>query len=86
MYIYIYHVLPGFHRYVYLVYKQAPGVVISPKDAYRPRSPERRKPWDTRQFQREYDLGKPVAGNFYIAQYDDYVPKFRAELLANAAK
>ncbi|XP_041463594.1 protein D3-like [Lytechinus variegatus] len=73
----------GFHRYVYLVYKQSSE--ITPHDAYRRRSPERRKPWDTRSFAMEYGLGTPIAGNFYIAQYDDYVPRFRAELLAAAA-
>ncbi|XP_071506221.1 protein D3-like [Diadema antillarum] len=76
----------GLHRYVYLIYKQPNGDVITPKDGYRPRSPERRRPWDTRKFAEEYGLGKPVAGNFYVAQYDDNVPLFRAEMLAGSAK
>lgn len=28
----------------------------------------------------EYHLGVPVAGNFYQAEWDDYVPKLYAKL------
>ncbi|XP_011668156.1 protein D3 [Strongylocentrotus purpuratus] len=74
----------GFHRYVYLVYKQSQP--ITPNDSYRPRSPERRKPWNTRKFVEEYGLGAPIAGNFYIAQFDNYVTQFRAEMMAAGSK
>ncbi|XP_072178799.1 protein D3-like [Diadema setosum] len=68
----------GIHTYLYLIYKQPSTLPITPKDAYRRRvRPERRKPWSTRDFARQYDLGNPVAGNFYRAQYDDYVPIFQ---------
>uniref|UniRef100_T1GU81 Phosphatidylethanolamine-binding protein n=1 Tax=Megaselia scalaris TaxID=36166 RepID=T1GU81_MEGSC len=29
---------------------------------------------------KEYNLGNPIAGNFYQAQYDDYVPVLHAQL------
>lgn len=43
---------------------------ISP--VHRNRTPRIR--FCTRDFARHYSLGSPVAGNFFIAQYDDYVP------------
>ncbi|XP_030851186.1 protein D3 [Strongylocentrotus purpuratus] len=74
----------GLHRYIFLVYRQ-PGHMTPPsgEDAYRPRNSERRIRWNARRFASEHDLGKPVAANFYVAQYDDYVPTFYKELHAN---
>lgn len=69
----------GLHRYVYFLFKQ-PGH-ITPHDAYYPRTGDRRKPFHTRKFAEEYNLGAPVAGNYYVAQYDDTVPGMRAEIL-----
>ena len=37
------------------------------------RNPNRGK-WNPAEFVKDYELGVPVAGNFYQAQYDDYVP------------
>lgn len=31
-------------------------------------------------FVTKYNLGDPIAGNFYQAQYDDYVPILHAQL------
>lgn len=31
-------------------------------------------------FVTKYNLGNPVAGNFYQAEWDDYVPKLYAKL------
>ncbi|XP_041461323.1 protein D3-like [Lytechinus variegatus] len=74
----------GLHRYVFLVYRQ-PGLMNPPsgEDAYRPRNSERRIRWSARRFASQHDLGDPVAGNFYLAKYDDYVPTFYKELHAN---
>lgn len=33
-----------------------------------------------REFADEYKLGNPIAGNFYQAQFDDYVPVLHAQL------
>jgi len=30
-------------------------------------------------FAQKYSLGSPLAGNFYQAQYDDYVPTLHAQ-------
>ncbi|XP_071492803.1 protein D3-like [Diadema antillarum] len=72
----------GLHRYVFLIYKQS-GPITSPSEAYRPRNSERRIRWSARNFVRDNTLGALVAGNFYLAQYDDYVPTFYEELHAN---
>ncbi|XP_071502573.1 protein D3-like [Diadema antillarum] len=70
----------GLHRYCFLIYKQPPGYV--PSEAYRPRNKERRYKWSLRRFAAENGLGDPVAGNFFRAQYDEWVPIQRAELEA----
>lgn len=33
-----------------------------------------------RKFSERYELGNPFAGNFYQAQYDENVPKFRESM------
>jgi len=38
------------------------------------RSAENRDKFSINKFALKYNLGTPVAGNFYQAQYDDYVP------------
>jgi phosphatidylethanolamine-binding protein len=39
-----------------------------------------RSKFSTELFTNKYMLGDPVAGNFYIAEYDDYVPTLNAQL------
>lgn len=38
------------------------------------RTIENRLQFSIHKFALKYNLGTPVAGNFYFAQYDDYVP------------
>eukprot|EP00731_Ephydatia_muelleri_P020284 Em0013g11a len=62
----------GLHRYIFLVYKQSSDVkfnepVLGP-------SRDGRANWKVQDFAAKHGLGKPVAGNFYQAEYDDYVP------------
>lgn len=38
------------------------------------RTAEKRVKFSINKFAIKYNLGAPVAGNFYRAQYDDYVP------------
>ena len=33
-----------------------------------------------RDFAKKYNLGEPIAGNFYQAEWDDYVPKLYEQL------
>lgn len=38
------------------------------------RSPEGRGKFSTENFAKKYNLDGPIFGNFYQAEYDDYVP------------
>ncbi|XP_074597776.1 protein D3-like [Brevipalpus obovatus] len=69
----------GNHRYVYLIYKQ-PGI-IQPDETLRTNtSGEGRGNFKIRDFAQKYNLGQPIAGNFYVAQWDDYVPLLYKQL------
>ncbi|XP_074598184.1 protein D3-like [Brevipalpus obovatus] len=63
----------GNHRYVYLVYQQ-PGPIEPDEKLKTKTSGEGRENFKIRDFAKKYNLGQPIAGNFYVAQWDDYVP------------
>lgn len=63
----------GLHRYVFLLYKQDGKITFDEKRLTN-RSGDNRGKFSIRNFASKYKLGNPVAGNFYQAQYDDYVP------------
>ncbi|VVC35370.1 Hypothetical protein CINCED_3A006753 [Cinara cedri] len=63
----------GLHRYVFLAYKQPSKLTFSEKRLTN-RSDENRAKFSISKFAAKYNLGNPVAGNFYQAEYDDYVP------------
>lgn len=44
------------------------------------RSADNRGGFKISKFAEKYKLGNPVAGNFYQAQYDDYVPQLYKQL------
>ncbi|PSN44470.1 Protein D1, partial [Blattella germanica] len=69
----------GFHRYVFLVYKQ-PGKITFDEPYIDNRTGPPRLKFSTKQFAKKYSLDNPVAGNFYQAQYDDYVLILHAQL------
>ncbi|PSN41660.1 OV-16 antigen [Blattella germanica] len=71
--------LEGLHRYVFLVYKQ-PGKITYDEPRIDNRTRATRLKFSTRQLVKKYNLGDPLAGNFYQAQYDDYVPIFHSLL------
>ena len=68
----------GFHRYVFLVYKQ-PGLINVTEPMVSNSSREGRVHFNARVFAKTHDLGEPVAANFFIAQYDDYVKFLRTK-------
>ena len=70
---------PGLHRYVWLAYKQ-PGPLTCDEPRLTNRSGEHRGGFSIRRFAAKYQLGQPVAGNLYQAQWDDYVPKLYEQL------
>ncbi|CAJ0950868.1 unnamed protein product, partial [Mesorhabditis belari] len=67
----------GLHRYVFLLYKQNGKVDAGFK--IRKNSAEGRKNWSAAAFAEKHHLSL-VAGNFYQAQYDDYVPILHKQL------
>jgi len=69
----------GLHRYVWLAYKQ-PGPLTCDEPRLTNRSGEHRGGFSIRRFAAKYQLGQPVAGNLYQAQWDDYVPKLYEQL------
>ncbi|EAT32589.1 AAEL015260-PA [Aedes aegypti] len=71
----------GLHRYIFLVYKQTDGRVdLSEAPRTSNRSRNNRLNFQHKDYVKKYNLGELVAGNFYRAQFDDYVPTLHAQL------
>ncbi|XP_055849017.1 protein D1-like [Episyrphus balteatus] len=66
----------GKHRYIFLVFKQPNEIKTSLYISKKTRTG--RTSTKARDLIKEYNLGNPVAGNFYLAEYDDYVPILHA--------
>ena len=58
---------------MYLIYKQ-PGKLVCDEKRLPNNSKANRGGWKARAFVEKYNLGNSIAGNFYLAEYDDYVP------------
>merc|ERR1712136_183116 len=69
----------GLHRYIFLAYKQ-PAKLTCDEPRLTNRSGNNRGKFSIRKFAEKYNLGQPVAGNLYQAQWDDYVPKLYEQL------
>lgn len=68
----------GLHRYVFLVFKQNGKITT---DLFVTKtSQEKRGKVKTRDYITKFNLGAPVAGNLFKAQYDDYVPTVRKQV------
>ncbi|XP_063388484.1 phosphatidylethanolamine-binding protein homolog F40A3.3-like isoform X2 [Cydia fagiglandana] len=63
----------GLHRYVFLVYQQ-PGKLSFDEPRLPNTSGDNRGGFSIHKFATKYGLGAPIAGNFYQAEWDDYVP------------
>ncbi|XP_033211338.1 protein D2-like isoform X2 [Belonocnema kinseyi] len=63
----------GLHRYVFLVYKQ-PGKVTFDAKRLTNKSGDNRGGFSIKKFAAKHNLGDPIAGNMYQAEWDDYVP------------
>lgn len=69
----------GLHRYVFIVYKQ--NGKINFNEPHRSNTEGRtRGKFSAEKFAEKYNLGKPCAGNFFQAQYDDSVPALHKQL------
>lgn len=69
----------GLHRYVFLVYKQ-PDKLKFDEPRLTNRSGDNRGKFSIRKFAAKYNLGDPIAGNMYQAEFDDYVPLLYKQL------
>lgn len=72
----------GLHRYVFLLYKQ-PGKLQFDGPRISNKSRNTRPKFHAARFAEHHQLGNPVAGTFYQAQYDDYVPILHKQLSEN---
>ena len=61
----------GLHRYIFLVYKQYEYIKDSETGA-NSNSKRGRTHFKVRKFANKYNLGEPIATNFFQAQSDDY--------------
>lgn len=68
----------GLHRYVFLLFKQTKGKQKFDLSPVSINSLEGRMSTKTRPLIADYNL-KIVGGNFFLAQYDDYVPILMAQ-------
>ncbi|XP_033211840.1 protein D2-like [Belonocnema kinseyi] len=69
----------GLHRYVILVFKQ-PGKLTVDEKHRKITDQTLRERFSTKKFAAKYNLGEPVAGNLFLAQWDDYVPTLYRKL------
>ncbi|KAG5873924.1 hypothetical protein JTB14_030349 [Gonioctena quinquepunctata] len=68
----------GLHRYVFMLYKQPEKLKVD-EEHHGPTDGKRGR-FSTEKFSKKYNLGKPVAGNFYQAKHDDSVPATHKKL------
>lgn len=69
----------GLHRYVYVIYKQ-PGQIKCDEKHLTNTSGDHRGKFKIRNFAKKYKLGEPIAANFFLASWDDYVPLLYEQL------
>ena len=69
----------GLHRYVFLIYKQSGKLEFDEKRLPN-NSGDGRDGFKIAEFAQKYALGNPVSGNFYLAEWDDYVPTLYKQL------
>ncbi|GMT18951.1 hypothetical protein PFISCL1PPCAC_10248 [Pristionchus fissidentatus] len=70
----------GLHRYIFLVYEQKGRIEDAEHGRLTNTSADNRGGWKAAKFAEKHGLGVPVAGNFYQAEYDDYVPLLYKQL------
>jgi phosphatidylethanolamine-binding protein (PEBP) family uncharacterized protein len=68
------------HRYVFLVFKQPNGRQQYSEPRLTNRSGDGRGKQSVANIAAAHSLGDPIAGNYYQAEYDDYVPKLYEQL------
>ncbi|XP_031332286.1 protein D2-like [Photinus pyralis] len=69
----------GLHRYVFLVFQQKDRIQFEEQRLTND-SVKNRGKFSIRKFAQKYNLGNPIAANFFHAQWDDYVPILYTQL------
>ncbi|XP_061400455.1 protein D3-like [Musca vetustissima] len=69
----------GLHRYIFLLYKQMGKLKFTEEHIAKNKGSKRGK-FNTMAFVKKYKLEELVAGNFYVAQWDEYVPQVHKQL------
>lgn len=69
----------GFHRYIFLLYEQ-PGIIEFDEPHSDITDAKFRGQFSIRDFERKYGFGQPIAGNFFLAQFDESAPLLQAQL------
>lgn len=67
------------HRYVFMLFKQ-PGEIKFDEPHLTNHSGDGRGKQSVSKFAAKNHLGDPIAGNFYQAEWDDYVPRLYEQL------
>ena len=75
----------GLHRYCLFVFKQPGRIKVDMKKIEKYSFLPRRS-FKTQAFAEKHNLGTAVAGNFFLAEYDDYVPILHAQFKRNFVK
>ncbi|XP_065220697.1 protein D3-like [Planococcus citri] len=70
----------GLHRYTFLIYKQPGKIDLKDHPRITNKSVAGRFGFKVSDWTAKYNLGNPVAGNYYQAQFDDYVPILHKQL------
>lgn len=70
----------GLHRYIFLIFKQPFRIDVTNIKKIPNCSRVGRLSTSMRTFTDEYQFGTPIYGNFYQAEFDDYVPTLHAQL------
>ncbi|KAJ8917447.1 hypothetical protein NQ315_005494 [Exocentrus adspersus] len=69
----------GLHRYVFLLYAYDKKINFDEKKLSNT-SGDGRANFSISKFAEKYKLGKPIAGNFFVAEFDSYVPELYKQL------
>ncbi|XP_055836478.1 protein D3-like [Episyrphus balteatus] len=69
----------GKHRYIFLVYKQGGKLTFDEPRLGNKRS-SNREYFSIKKFAEKYKLGNPIAGNLFLAEWDEYVEQIYENL------
>ncbi|XP_054742377.1 protein D2-like isoform X1 [Anastrepha obliqua] len=69
----------GLHRYVFLIYKQ-PTKLRFQEPRIPKNSSQNRPNFSVAKFAKKHKLGDPIGGNFFQAEWDEYVPTVHKQL------